>query len=124
MGLTFSGVISDIVSVGTKVKTAVIKAMTEVDDVVLPDVEDLQPLLDGVAEAVAPGSSTYVNIAVKWLEDCASVLDAGGAAAEQNLSNAGLDAAAIASVKGLIPALKAAKTLQSAPTQVPAPAKS
>jgi hypothetical protein len=118
----FSGVIKDLVATGSKVKTAVIKAMTEIDNVILPEAEELSPLLDTVADAVVPGSSTILNIAVAWLEDSASALDAGGAAVEANLKNAGLDVAAIAAVKGLIPQLKAAQTLAGTPVQVAAPA--
>lgn len=117
----FSGVIKDIVSVGSKVKSAVVKAMTEIDGVILPEAEKLQPTLDLVAEAAVPGSSSFVNMGLALLEDTASAIDAGGAAAEANLANAGLDTAAIAAVKGLIPQLKAAVTLSTPPTQVAAP---
>jgi hypothetical protein len=102
------GFIADLKLVGDKVKAGFLKVVSEVDGVILPEAEKLQPTLDLVAEAVAPGSSAFVNIAVKWLEDSVAVIDAGGAAVEQHFANAGLDTAAIASVKGLIPAYKAA----------------
>jgi hypothetical protein len=112
--MKFSGVISDIEKAGSAVKAAILKAVSEVDNVILPEAEKLQPILDAVAEAVAPGSATYVALAIKWLEDSASVLDAGGSAAEANLANAGLDAAAISAVKALIPQLKAAAATKPA----------
>lgn len=108
MASKFSGVLKKLVDAGSAVKAAVLKAVSEVDDVVVPDAEKLEPTLDAVANAVAPGSAEYVDLAVSWLEDSAAALDAGGAAVEQNLANAGLDAAAIAKVKALIPTLKAA----------------
>jgi len=117
----FSGVIKDLQTAGSKIKAGFVKLVAETDNVVLPEAEKLQPLLDTVAEATVPGSSTYVDLAIKWLEDSAGVIDAGGAAVEANLANAGYDAAAIAAVKGIIPALKAAKTLSSPPVQVAPP---
>jgi hypothetical protein len=105
----FSGVIKDLVAAGSAVKSAILKAVGEVDKVIVPEAEKLQPTLDAVAEAFVPGSSSFVDIAVKWLEDSASALDAGGAAVEQNFANAGLDVAAIGAVKALIPQLKAAQ---------------
>jgi hypothetical protein len=102
------GFIADLQLIGSKVKAGFLKAVSEVDGVVLPEAEKLQPLLDAVSEATVPGSSTYVNMAVKWLEDSVAVMDAGGAAVEAKFTDAGLDTAAIASVKGLIPAYKAA----------------
>lgn len=105
----FSGVIKDITGAAEKVKAAVLKAVAEVDNVILPETEKLKPTIDAVADALLPGASKYVDYAVALLEDVASALDAGGAAAEQNLQNAGLDAAAIQAVKALIPQLKAVK---------------
>jgi hypothetical protein len=118
----FSGIGAKIKADGEKVKAALLKAMNEVDGVILPEAEVLQPLIDTVANAAVPGSSGIVDIAMKWFEDSAGVLDAGGAAAEANLANAGYDVAAIAAIKGYIPALKAAKTLATPPVQVAAPA--
>jgi hypothetical protein len=91
-----------------KVKSALLKTVQELDGVILPEAETLQPLIEQVANAVAPGGSKVVDVAFAWLESAARVLDAGGAAAEANLANAGLDVATIAAIKGLIPALKAA----------------
>lgn len=113
MASKFSGVLKGIVDAGSKVKAALLKAVTEVDDVVIPEAVKLQPELDAVADAIVPGSASYINIAVSWTEDCAAALDAGDAAVEQNLLNAGLDAAAIAQLKALIPALKAAAAKNS-----------
>jgi hypothetical protein len=117
----FSGVIKDLVTAGSTIKAGFVKLVAETDNVVLPEAEKLQPLLETVAEATVPGSSAYVDLAIKWLEDSAGVIDAGGAAVEANLANAGYDAAAIAAVKGIIPQLKAAKALASPPVQVAAP---
>jgi hypothetical protein len=117
----FSGLLKDLVTAGSKVKAGIVKVMAETDNVILPEAEKLQPLLDGVAEAVVPGSSGAVNVGLGLLEELASVIDAGGAAAENNLANAGLDVAAIAAVKSFIPQLKAAATLSTPPVAVAAP---
>ena len=103
------GFIADVVKLGDAVKSGFLKAVSEIDTVVLPEAEKLAPTLDAVAEAIVPGSSSYVNLAVSWLESSVAALDAGGTAVESNFANAGLDTAAIAAVKGLIPAYKAAK---------------
>lgn len=91
-----------------KVKNAILKAVSEVDNVVLPEVDKFEPLVAQVASAIAPGSGALINVAYAWLEAGAKLLDAGGAAVEQNLTNAGLDAQLIQQVKGIIPQLKAA----------------
>lgn len=110
----FSGVVKDITSAAEKVKAAVLKAVSEIDGVVLPEAKKLQPTVDAIANAVLPGASEYVDYGIALLEDVASALDAGGAAAETNLQNAGLDVAAIQAVKNLIPQLKAAKVAKAA----------
>lgn len=118
----FSGLATKIKADGDKVKAALLKAMNELDGVVLPEAETLQPLIDAVADAAVPGSASIVDVGMKWFEDSVGVLDAGGAAAEANLANAGYDVAAIAALKSYIPTLKAAKTLSTPPVQVAAPA--
>lgn len=100
--------IHKIVADAEKVKAAFLKAMQEVDSVILPEAEKLKPLIETVAQALVPGSGKVVDLAYSWLESTAKALDAGGAAAEANLANAGLDAAAIAEIKLLIPHLKSA----------------
>jgi len=101
-------IVSKLEAAGAKVKDAVLKAVSEVDGVVLPDAAKLEPFAAAIAEAVVPGSSSVVVTAENVLLALAKVIDVGGAAAESNLTNAGLDTALIASVKGLIPSLKAA----------------
>ena len=91
-----------------KVKNAILKAVHEVDTVVLPEADKLEPMVAQVAQAIAPGGGAIVDLAYHWLEISAKALDVGGAAVEQNLTNAGLDTAAIAQIKALIPQLKAA----------------
>ena len=85
-----------------------LKAVAEVDGVVLPDAEKLEPFVAALMNAVVPGSGNVAAIAENSLIALAQVLDAGGAAAEANLTNLGLDTTLIGSVKELIPALKTA----------------
>lgn len=91
-----------------KVKAAVTKAVSEVDGVIVPESEVLEPLIAQVAEAVIPGGGAVAQIGENVLLAIAKVIDAGGSAAESNLANAGLDVTLIQDVKGLIPSLKAA----------------
>lgn len=124
-GSLVSKIVSDASAVETKVKNAIVKAMQEVDGVVLPDAAKYEPIVAQVAAAIVPQGAAVVTVAYAWLEACAKVLDAGGAAAEANFASAGVDTAAIASVKGLIPALKAASnagTGTAAPAPAPTPA--
>ena len=76
------GVISKLESAGAKVKAAVLKAVAEVDGVVLPDAEKLEPFVAALMNAVVPGSGNVAAIAENSLIALAQVLDAGGAAAE------------------------------------------
>jgi hypothetical protein len=122
MASKFSGVLSGIRKDASKVKTAIIKAVAELDSVVLPDVEKYAPEIEAVANVIVPGSATYVQIALSWAEDCAAALDKGGAAVESNLTNAGLDTAAIQALKSLIPTLKAVAAAKPA-TAAPASSK-
>jgi hypothetical protein len=114
MASKFSGVLSGIRKDASKVKTAIIKAIAELDSVVLPDVEKYEPAIAQVANALVPGSGSAIDIALSWAEDCAAALDKGGAAVESNLTNAGLDTAAIQALKSLIPTLKAAAATKPA----------
>lgn len=95
-----------------KVKNAILKAVQEVDSVVLPEADKLEPLIAQVAKSIVPGGDVVVNTAYAGLEIIAKLLDAGGAAAEANLANAGLDVAFISQVKTLVPQLKAAAKAQ------------
>jgi len=114
MASKFSGVLSSIVKDASKVKTAIIKAVAELDNVVLPDVEKYEPAIAQVANELVPGSGSAVDIAVSWAEDCCAALDKGGTAVEANLTNSGLDIAAIQALKSLIPTLKAAAATKPA----------
>jgi hypothetical protein len=105
MSTSFSGVLAKVVAVADKVKAAVVKAASEVDGAV-NKLETDAPQIEAVADAVVPGASTYVNLGLSLLEGVASTLDAGGAAAEQNLKNAGLDESLIAAVKAEIANIK------------------
>lgn len=103
----FSGIAAKIKADGAKVKAAFLKTVSELDTVVLPDAQEYLPLIEQVSEAIVPGSSKLEAIGNAWLEETVAALDEGGAAAEANLTNAGLDTAAIAALKALIPQFKA-----------------
>ena len=101
-------VIAKIEALGAKVKAAVIKAMNEVDGVVLPEAEQLEPFVAALMNAAVPGSGNVAQIAENVLIAGAKVLDAGGQAAAGDLKRLGFDEGLIADIKGLIPALKVA----------------
>ena len=46
-----------------KVKNAIVKAMQEMDDVILPEAAKLEPLIAQVAGAITPGGAAVVNTA-------------------------------------------------------------
>jgi hypothetical protein len=102
---TFSGVIAKSLAVGEKVKAAVLKAVSEVDGVASKLSADA-PEIEAVAAAVSPDASKYASMGVSLVEQVASVLDAGGDAAAQNLTNAGLDSTLIADIKAEIANIK------------------
>jgi hypothetical protein len=101
-------IIAKIEADAAKVKAAVLKGIAEVDGVILPDVEKYEPFVAALMNAIVPGAGNIAQIAENSLIGLAKVIDAGGAAAEANLTNLGFDTALIADAKGLIPALKAA----------------
>jgi len=105
-----TSLIAKLETIGAKVKAGILKAMSEVDGVVLPEAEKLEPLIAALLNAALPGSGNVAAVAEGALVALAKILDAGGAAAEANLANAGLDTSLIADIKGLVPALKAAAT--------------
>ena len=100
--------LQNVEAVAAKVKAGFLKVVSEIDGVVVPESEVVEPIVAQLLNAVLPGSGRIADIAEAGLVALAKVLDAGGAAAEANLVNAGLDTALIADVKALIPTLKAA----------------
>jgi hypothetical protein len=91
-----------------KVKNALATAVQEIDGVVLPAVETYQPLLEQVANQIAPGGAKFVDASYAVSEALAKLLDSGNAAVKQHLLDAGLDTSLIAQIESLVPDLKAA----------------
>jgi hypothetical protein len=105
MSSAFTGKLTKLVEIAEEVKADVVKAASAVDGVV-KKLEADAPEVEAVADAVAPGASTYIKLGLSLVEELSGVLDAGGAAAEQNLLNAGVDAALVAQVKAAIADIK------------------
>jgi hypothetical protein len=105
--MSFSGVFAKAVADAEKVKAALLKAMTTLDGIVVKVSADA-PEIAAVVNAAVPGAGSYITLGVTVLEKIASIVDAGGAAAEQNLKNAGLDETVIAQVKSAVASAKAA----------------
>lgn len=102
---SFKGVLAKAIADAEKVKAAVAKAASEVD-AELPKLEADAPEVEAVANAILPGASQYVALGVSVLESLAGILDAGDAAAEANLVNAGLDTSLISEVKAQLANIK------------------
>jgi hypothetical protein len=105
---TFKGVIAEAVSVAEKIKAGVIEAASKVDSEIIVIQKDA-PIAEAAVNAFIPGAGNFVSLGVTALESLASVIDAGGAAAKQNLVNAGLDSQLAAEIENLIPSLKKLK---------------
>lgn len=109
--MSFAGVFAKIIAKAKQVETIVLsdieKAAADADGVVSKLSADA-PELAAVVNAAVPGAGSIVTIAVGVAEKLCDALDAGGAAAEQNLKNAGLDETAIADLKGLAASVKKA----------------
>ena len=103
--MSFSGVIAKVVAAAEKVKSGLVKAVQDVDGVVVKLAGDA-PEIAAVVNAAVPGAGNFVTLGITALEQLASVLDAGGAAAESNLKNAGLDETFIAAIKAEIANIK------------------
>lgn len=106
------GVIAKLEAAEAKAKAAILKGLVEAaevtDKTIVPDAEKLEPFIAALMNAACPGSGTAAETAENCLLALAKVIDAGGAAAESNLANLGLDTALIGAVKTLVPSLKAA----------------
>jgi hypothetical protein len=104
--MSFKGVLVKAEAIFSKVKADVAKAASEVDGVTAK-LEADAPEIEAVANAVVPGASGFITLGLSVLEGLADVLDSGNAAAEANLTNAGLDTALIAAVKAQLANIKA-----------------
>lgn len=62
--------------------------------------------IESLAADLGPKASAITAAGLKAVGQIASALESGGAAAEQNLLNSGLDATLIAAVKAVVPLLK------------------
>lgn len=99
-------------------------------DVVIQKVEGDKSVIEGVSAAIANGVAPGSAAAIVPIEDAGfallgcvdAALKSGGAAAEQKLLDAGLDATAIANVKAVASASQAFYGLVSGATAKPATA--
>jgi hypothetical protein len=102
------GFVAKIEGDGEKLKAAVLKAMAEVDGVILPEAATLEPFVSALMNAAVPGSGNIAAVAENSLLALAKIIDEGGAVAESNLTNLGFDTTLITDAKALIPTLQAA----------------
>ena len=103
--VTFAGVITKAIGVAEKVKAAVLKAVSEVDGVAAKLAADA-PEIVAIAAAVSPSASKYATMGLTAVEQLAGAIDTGGAAAKQNLVNAGLDESFVSSIEAEIANIK------------------
>jgi hypothetical protein len=109
MSFSWKGVFTGIVKDAEAVKAEVVKIADDVPGV-LVKLEKDAPVAEDVANAFLPGSGDIINIGLELAEGVADVLEAGGAAAEQNLINSGFDSALIAKLKALAAQIKSLKS--------------
>jgi hypothetical protein len=102
---SFKGLIAKAVAAETKIKADIAKAASAVDGVVVKLAADA-PEIEAVANIALPGVSAYVPLGLSLLEGVADILAKGDAAAEKNLTDAGLDSSLLASVKAELANIK------------------
>lgn len=105
MSTSFKGLIAKAVAVEEKVKADLAKAAADVDGVVVKLAADA-PEIEAVANVALPGVSNFVPLGISLLEGVADILNKGDAAAEKNLTDAGLDSSLLASVKAELANIK------------------
>lgn len=105
----FSNIFKDIGEYAVKafddVKSVLVKAANEapvVEQVIAKDAPEIAAL----AGVISPSLAAFVPGLVSFGEEVLSVLEQGGAAAEANFLNAGMDQSVIDRAKGLLPAAK------------------
>ena len=106
MSNVFAGIGKDIAKAFDDVKSVFVKAASEAP-AILSTIEANAPEVSALASLAFPTAGSVVSGGVALLEEVASVIKQGGASAEQNFLNAGLDQATIAGVKSLLPAFEA-----------------
>jgi len=103
----------DIVIAAEKVKAALVDAGKDLGKAA-PDIQEAGTLLTGVATAISPADGAKVAAAVEAIiGKVLSVVDAASAAASANGLSVSLDAATVASVKAILPTVKAEATAAS-----------
>lgn len=106
---TFTNIFKDIghgiAVAAVDVKNAILKAANATPGI-LNTVEQDAPEIEALVGVVVPGAKALVPAAVTLAESIASVISQGGAAAEQDLLNAGVDQEALNGVKSLVPAFQ------------------
>lgn len=106
----FSSIATDAEKVFDDLKSGIAKAVGElpkIEAAVVKDAPEVIALAGVVSPSLAAFLTAKVPVANSLLEGVASVLSAGGAAAETSFLNAGLDSAIITSVKALVPTFQA-----------------
>lgn len=103
-----TGLLARIEAKAAEVKAAILKGVAEVDGVVIPESEKIEPFIAPLLNQIMPGAGNVANVAEAWLVAGAKLIDTGGAAVKANLANQGFDSALIAQVESIIPTLRAA----------------
>src|ERR1700677_1853792 len=107
MGFSFKGIAAKLVADWNKTKADLAKVVSDANSVTVK-LEADAPEIEAVASAANPLAGTVAATAISIWEKLADILDAGGAAAEDNLKNAELDESLIATIKTQSAAIKKA----------------
>ena len=105
MSVTFTGVLAELKVGYEKVKSAVVKAAAEASKVAGIVAADA-PEVEAIASLVYPKAGSAIQLGVSVAEKLATVVEAGGTAAESNLLSLSNDQSLVDDVKALIAALK------------------
>lgn len=101
----FERVGTDIVKAASKVKSLLITAAKDEPEITA-FIEKYGTEAEVLLNPLSPAAAAILASALKVWGSVANIIDKGGAAAESNLLNQGLDQAAIDAVKASIPVVK------------------
>lgn len=104
--MSFSGVVTKLVSYAKDVKSEILKIAEEAPTVAA-DVSKDAPEVEAVTELLFPGAAAVEQTALTAFEAIADAVEAAGPAATENGLSVNLDKDLIAAVQKVMPSLKA-----------------
>jgi hypothetical protein len=106
MSVTFKGIVSKFVAAAKDFKSAVLTAAEKLP-AIAADVQKDAPEVEALVALAFPGAAAIEEAALVAFEAICAAVEAAGPAASANGLSVSLDKTLIASVQGVLPALKA-----------------